>query len=136
MREILFRAKIKGSGAWVEGNLVNCKWWFDGEPITVIIPNDAYLDPREGRGPIRYVEVIPETVGQYTGLKDKNGKKVFDGDIVHNGYGDPGVVRWSYAAFEVHFVNGDDWDICQYIKGEYTEVIGNVYDNPVLVGQD
>ena len=82
MREIIFRGKIKGSGEWVEGNLVNVKWWFDGSPITVIIPTDAYLDPRSGQETIRYVEVIPETVGQWTGMTDKNGVRIFEGDLI------------------------------------------------------
>ena len=71
-------------------------------------------------------EVIPETVGQFTGLCDKNGKKIFEGDIVESPNGTQGFIEWQNAecAFLVNI--GDDWqtmDDCPY------EVIGNIYDN-------
>lgn len=135
MREILFRGKIRGSGAWVEGNLANVKWWFDASPITVIIPTDAYLDPRDGRGPIRYVDVIPETIGQYTGLKDKNGKKIFEGDVVRNSgisvssLKGPQVVEIFHGRC-VPFNVYPDYN-CWF--PDESEIIGNIHDNPELV---
>ena len=82
----------------------------------------------QGNDGIEYfaVEVKPETVGQFTGLCDKNGNKIFEGDIVESPHGTQGFIEWQNAecAFLVNI--GDDlqtMDDCPY------EVIGNIYDN-------
>lgn len=112
MREILFKGKRADNGKLVVGNSV---LFF--KDTTKIYGELTYW---------REIEVIPETVGQFTGLTDKNGKKIFEGDIVESPHGTRGVVEWHGAecAFLVNI--GDDWqtmDDCTY------EVIGNIYDN-------
>lgn len=78
--------------------------------------------------------VNPETIGQYTGCTDKNGNKIFDGDIVWDNYEEErGVVQWDndmakfiiiYSTFTVDFDN---------VYGEELQIDGNVYDNPELI---
>lgn len=113
MREILFRGKRKDDGKWVFGDLEhngkNVPKWVNGN------------------------EIVPETVGQFTGLTDKNGNKIFEGDIMQlcsACY--PCLVYW----------DGKSWAWKQ--KGKRREIdltrekmdtIGNIFDNPELLGE-
>lgn len=84
-----------------------------------------------------FVEVIPETISQYTGLKDKNGNKIFEGDIVERLWlGEKHIYRIYYDNDIASFIGKDiyglnfttfDYDACEF------EVIGNIYDNPELL---
>ena len=90
MREILFRGKRKDNGEWIEGYYCNCVKAVGMETIPSIQQtNDNSLYFRE---------VIPESVGQYTGLTDKNGKKIFEGDIIR--YADEGEYRCYLESLE------------------------------------
>ena len=120
MREILYRGKRVDNGDWGYGYAVK------GNDKKYQMFIAASIGVGFFTGGIIAYEVIPETVGQFTGLTDKNGKKIFEGDIVESPNGTQGVVEWQNAecAFLVNI--GDDWqtmDDCPY------EVVGNIYDN-------
>jgi uncharacterized phage protein (TIGR01671 family) len=124
MREILFRGKRTDNGEWVYG-YVCCHGWTGKENTYIIVPH---------YGDVLYsIEVDPETVGQYTGLKDKNGTKIFEGDIVLlKGYDEPYQVVFDESCFQAYS------DSVRYAMDNFyahdIEVIGNIYDNPELLG--
>lgn len=140
MREILFRGKLdERIDEWIEGSI-----WHDSNSSTHIIgyrywgemSKDDLLD-------IDLIswKVIPETVGQYTGLTDKNGKKIFEGDICK-------VTVFTCEGEDKHFLCEVCFDYSSFIFRERSgldilfsdiydfktdvEVIGNIYDNPEL----
>ena len=143
MREILFRGKRLDNGEWVEG-------WY--QPETTI----RHLDGRQEtvgvtiaykveEGFLEDTLVDPSTVCQYTGLKDKNGNRIWEGDIIDAseewwdafgpaGHSSPIIpVKWCeyYCGFDP-FANYD-CDCGVFIKADNCIVIGNVHDNPELL---
>lgn len=133
MREILFRGKLLANNEWVAGNLISLDVGQRDKEYHIVSDRyiNIYLD--------LMTVVIPETVGQWTGLVDKDGVKIFEGDIVWNGHGLVGVVVWGYGEFEIEFVDGQVkayWDMTQYINQEHTRVLGNIHDNPELLEVD
>lgn len=126
MREILFRGKRKDNGEWVYGDLVSKKYIQNVYRVEYgyVVPYNCF-------------EVIPETVGQYTGLTDKNGKKIFEGDIIeHHVQGNfvvnRGIVNYDQKnarfAMQLNTMN----PCFSLYNREAFEVIGNIYDNPEL----
>lgn len=117
MKEILFRGKRIDNGEWVTSNTF---YQCNGEI--------KLWDERDG-----YVEVIPETVGQYTGLTDKNGEKIFEGDIIAKGF-ERYEVKWNAEQMRWG-IYSDNYEVAGFTKFSepYFEVIGNIYDNPELL---
>lgn len=136
MREILFRGKRKDSCGWIKGYYIFRKIWESDVHIIRTVDNgfDSYTE----------FEVIPETVGQYTGLTDKNGKKIFEGDIVkeedcvHNGevqiYGRKWVVYFDKGVFFGWRKGYKSCGLSKFIPNiSGIEIIGNIHDNPELL---
>lgn len=127
MREILFRGKRAENDEWVFGDLRHI---FYGECYPHIVDNSNGLN-----NSVCGLEVDPATVGQFTGLTDRNGVKIFEGDIVHvkahscsfTGY----VIYWpEEARYACKTKSGIRYAICARLE---FEVVGNIYDNPELL---
>ena len=151
MREILFRAKRRDSKQWVNGSLL---FYPD--------VNRAFMSLGEFKGG-SFIEVFKDTIGQYTGLTDKNGKKIFEGDILHFkayqgggfacpigtdiyyrvlfGHCNPDMSDLSeYIGFWALDKNYDEDDLYEYgnsisylVNSDGACVIGNIHDNPELL---
>ena len=140
MREILFRGKRIDNGEWVYGNLnygtIEIKSIKDSYYIS-----DFDVNPWDKK----FYPVIPESVGQFTSLTDKNGKKIFEGDIIKivpdYDYSDDYSISKVYSYNGVFCVDyhGDDFDstalgfLEDYLPDGDFEVIGNIHDNPELL---
>ena len=142
MREILFRGKRVDNGEWEYGDLLHKHYNFNTKADIVIHNN------------VMKYKVIPETVGQFTGLTDRNGKKIFDGDLL-NGFQYPflNANAHNYFAEVVWFENSPAFGLythkhplsavrgisegnCYYMDdfdSSQWEVIGNIHDNPELL---
>jgi uncharacterized phage protein (TIGR01671 family) len=141
MREILFRGKRKDNGEWVEGFYVCLPLANYDEKVQLMTNAETGVS----------YEIIPETVGQFTGLTDKNGKKIFEGDIIHSFYANcpknEHIEKVSFfdGTFSAEGARGGfysrlsgqgspkhiPWDKSVYMIE--CEVIGNIHDNPELL---
>ena len=122
----LFRGKTEISERWVVGDLV--QW--SGDDMCIC---EDYNSTEK-----KQYAVIPETVGQYTGLKDKNGKKIFEGDIVldeQSGYNY--FIKWfpEYTCFALANKNGHIEFGCDELEIFLDDLVvsGNIHDNPELL---
>lgn len=128
MREILFRGKRIDNGKWEYGDLMR-----DNVGGSYVFPNEAenlYLE----------YEVDPATVGQYSGLTDKNGEKIFEGDIIEDCNNRIGYVAWlpQECGYVVVWEKSDSRlghrnRGSGYYQDTTISVIGNIHDNPELV---
>lgn len=127
MREILFRGKRIYNGEWVEGYYG--AYYKDGVKIFTI--SQTTLD-----GEADY-HVIPQTVGQYTGLKDKNGTRIFESDVIRIEFQQDfyiGEIYWAddFLGWVVKFLDGttpETMELINFYNTKYVEVIGNIFDN-------
>lgn len=143
--EILYKAKRTDNGKWIEGGYAE----YDGKVFIVVW--ERYIPDTRDWDTANYyennpqynsvlIEVIPETVCQYIGKIDKNGRKIFKGDIVRNDGVNDGifVIEWSneYAGWcleftkKGHILGGFFGELCQ---SEDCEIIGSIFDNPDLM---
>jgi len=135
MREIKFRGKLKEHFGNKDGSVVIQKGtWIKGG---VVFDEDRVWIDTKYHGQIL---VDKETVGQYTGLHDKNGKEIYEGDIVKIDCPTmklTGKIKYSEmsAMFYIHDEIEDIEETLWYQKEEY-EVIGNIYENPELLKED
>jgi len=135
MRVLKFRGKKIDSNEWVYGSLVNNLWCYAkahkwaGINVCEIITSGECSDYEEMQLEEFNITVDPKTVGQFPGLKDKNGKDIYEGDILNHP---------NSGNFEVKF---EDYGFYLFYNGfkqighvtEYMEVIGNIHENPELL---
>ena len=133
MREHLYRGKDRETGKWVFGSLLS---WDAGE---------RHICCEDDNEAMEKFPVIPETVGEYTGLKDKNGVKIFEGDIVKSEVS-IGDVQFSHGMFGIEWRRAKadksmvgSWGQLHNLRrmddgfNKGVEVIGNCFDNPELL---
>lgn len=143
MREILFRGKPKSNNEYYCFSQIwkdNCKSGFV-YGLLIISKNKCFicvsavgkkLNCCINNSTVSIIEVLPETVGQYTGLTDKNGKKIFEGDIVKNEYGYIGLIVMKACSYYIEWQSGN-FSNDLYVFADTLEVIGNIHDNPELL---
>lgn len=149
MRDILFRGKRIDNDEWVYGSFC-----MDAvEQKNGLCGVDGFIRLYDfDKGKMQMHEVDRETIGQFTGLTDKNGKKIFEGDILeYTSYTGTGIKevkravvfwdehRWSYKViYNNRWTaqwnnNGYTCDVYKEVVAKYGEVIGNIHDNPELL---
>lgn len=135
MREILFRGKSVEDGKWFTGQLLRLKSSVSEKELNVIVEGCEWDDSDEWFNIFKMAKIVPETVGQFTGFTDKNGKRIFEGDIIRktnkgrhseiftaNIHTDFRVKEEVYYGPFEHLTES-----CEY------EIIGNIHDNPELL---
>lgn len=123
MREVLYRGKRKDNGKFV---------W--GLPLYAVVDGERIIKTIQSNKDCCFYEVIPETVGQYIGLTDKNGVKIFEWDIIKSKFG-VFLVRYNsdISSFTLRSVVNVNYPCLNVGTTKSLEVIGNLSDNPELL---
>lgn len=128
MRKILFRGKRTDTNKWVYGTPL-----FQDGYVLIRFWNSEEFDWEEHL-------VSPDTIGQYTGQTDRNGKKIFEGDICQTKYKyideKPFVVEWNNDDSGFYWRDAGGTDVFTVGCTKLTTVIGNIHDNPELLEQE
>lgn len=149
MREILFRGK-RADGKWIYGCLL--KVTYDGNTYNLIFADNFLFIFGEATA-MEHAAVAPSSIGQFTGLTDKNGKKVFEGDILkftdtnadyrwvgRVEFGNPNAeYNWGFQLVYIKGTKANTDILCWFDMeetGAFAEVIGNIHDNPELLEED
>lgn len=150
-REILFRGKRTDNGEWVEGYYSNL-----GGNHPRVLKENIFIGKIGRVLEFENIDILPETVGQYTGLTDKNGVRIFEGDILrgfeypfcsnNNGefnyfaeivwFDDSsafGIYTFKNPKSNVRGISEGNTDYLEYFNADKWEVIGNIHDNPELL---
>lgn len=130
MRKILFKAKRKDNGKWVEGYLMDENY--------INVPFDDYDACGRFDDPI---EIDPDTICQFTGLTDKNDKKIWENDICDRKEKYPEIVTYNEGDWQLDYsyvfgkeIHSDACNLGFYVcERNCVEVIGNIFDNPELL---
>ena len=150
MRELKFRARAKVIYNWSgynKASRVNEGDWVVGHYFTEPASNEDscsfYFVPhiRMPHGEHSTdIEIDPDTLGQYTGLTDKNGVEIYEGDIVECNNGHKGIVEWEDhdACFNVagYYDSSNDYPSMAFMEGQPFTIIGNIHENPELLGDN
>ena len=135
MREILFKAKRLDNGEWVKGSLISTE---DNSGFILQSKTKAFI-PKGANTfcSTECYEIDPTTLCQYTGLTDKNGKRIWENDIVEHEISSVlGAVEWYAEDYVGWWVNDEYLGKQQFTDEMWDEcvVIGNIFDNPELLG--
>lgn len=132
MREILFKAKRIDNGEWVEGYVVRKHGLYF---IYSIVNSESCRQNN--------YEIIPETLCQFTGLCDKNGKRIWENDILmahlDEFYPEDATyetIEWGVAGWVTHEAGSIDRQYLDEFDTEHFEVVGNIFDNPELLQEE